>query len=246
MNPLMYLHRICRPRFASSAAHPDLGRRSKAGCVFLLFALAASGCALAQPSSAFMSLEQHINKKVTVEAEEGRITGNLLRVDQSRIVVYEGGMPKTIARESVKKVIKHKSRHTAAWVAGMSAAGLGAGFLLGFSAFDDAVNANSKVGAAAAVGAGAGAAAGFGLSRIGRQEEVIYQSSPTAGTILRRRNYEVTICPHTDHPRGTLSNFVYWERVRSDEPSTVAKRSEVENGVAGDNTVAADGRGTSH
>jgi len=63
-----------------------------------------------------------------VETEEGQITGNLLRVDQSRISVYEGGTPKTIARESVKKVTKHKSRHTPAWVAGMSAAGLGAGF----------------------------------------------------------------------------------------------------------------------
>ena len=186
------LNHISRQRLASSAAHPDLGRRSKVGFVFLVFALAASGCALAQRSSAFMSLEQHINNKVTVETEEGGITGNLLRVDQSRIVVYEGGTPKTIAREFVRKVTKHKSRHTAAWVAGMSAAGLGAGFLLGFRAFDDAVNANSKVGAAAALGAGAGAAAGFGLSRIGRQEEVIYQSSPTAGNPEARREGEIS------------------------------------------------------
>lgn len=181
MNPPMYSHRVSRQFLASTTGHPDLGRRSKAGLVFLVFALAASECALAQRSSAFMSLEQHINKQVTVETEEGQITGNLLRVDQSRIVVYEGGTPKTISRESVKKVTKHKSRHTAAWVAGMSAAGLGAGFLLGLRAFDDAVNANSKVGAAAAVGAGAGAAGGFGLSRIGRQEEVIYHSSRTGG-----------------------------------------------------------------
>ena len=71
MNPLMYLHRISRQRFASSAAHPDLVRRSKAGCVFLLFALAASGCALAQPSSAFMSLEQHINKRSQWKPRKG-------------------------------------------------------------------------------------------------------------------------------------------------------------------------------
>jgi len=181
VNPLMYLRHISRQYLASSAGHLDLGRRSKSGLVFLVFALAAPGCALAQRAGAFMSLEQHINKKITVETEEGRITGNLLRVDQDRIVVYEGGTSKTIVRQSVKKVTKQKSRHTAAWVAGMSAAGLGVGFLLGFSAFDDAVNSNSKVGAAAAVGAGAGAAAGFGLSRIGRQEEVIYQSSRTSG-----------------------------------------------------------------
>jgi len=177
----MNLRHISRQYLPSNAGHPDLGRRSKSGLVFLVFALVASECALAQRAGAFMSLEQHINKKITVETKDGRITGNLLRVDQSRIVVYEGGTSKTIARESVKKVTKHKSRHTAAWVAGMSAAGLGVGFLLGFSAFDDAVNSNSKVGAAAAVGAGAGAAAGFGLSRIGRQEEVVYQSSRTSG-----------------------------------------------------------------
>ncbi len=78
-------------------------------------------------------------------------------------------------RESVRKVTRHKSRHTAAWVGGMAAAGLGSGFLLGFRAFDDATFAERKIGTTALVGAGAGAAAGYALSRIGKREKVVYQ-----------------------------------------------------------------------
>jgi len=57
----------------------------------------------------------------------------------------------------------------------MAAAGLGAGFLLGFRAFDDATNANGKVGGTAAAGAGAGAAAGYALSRVGKRDEIVYR-----------------------------------------------------------------------
>ena len=141
-----------------------------------LFVLAAAAQLLAQSSGDFSSLQKHINKQVTVETVNGgTTTGQLLRVDETRLVVYEAGTPKPIARELVKKVIRHKSRHTAAWVGGMTAAGFGTGFLLGMRAFDDATNANGKVGGTAAAGAGAGAAAGYGLSRIGKRDEVVYQ-----------------------------------------------------------------------
>jgi hypothetical protein len=141
----------------------------------LVFLLAAT-CAVAQSSGDLSNIRKHINKEVTVDTQDGPVTGQLLRVEDSRIVVYEAGHPKPIAFESVKSVTRHKSRHTAAWVAGMSAAGLGAGFLLGFRAFDDATNANGKIGAAGAAGAGAGAAAGYALSRVGKHDEVIYRS----------------------------------------------------------------------
>jgi hypothetical protein len=142
----------------------------------LLFLLAVATCAVAQSSGDLSNIRKHINQQVTVDTQDGPVTGQLLRVEDSRIVVYESGRPKPIAFKSVKSVTRHKSRHTAAWVAGMSAAGLGAGFLLGFRAFDDATNANSKVGAAGAAGAGAGAAAGYALSRVGKRDEVIYRS----------------------------------------------------------------------
>jgi len=129
----------------------------------------------AQSSSDFSSLLKHINKQVTVETQDGQVTGQLLRVEENRLVVYEAGTPKPIARESVRKVTRHKSRHTAAWVGGMAAAGLGTGFLVGIRSFDDATNANSKIGAAAGAGAGAGAAAGYALSRIGKRDEVVYR-----------------------------------------------------------------------
>jgi hypothetical protein len=140
-----------------------------------LFVFSAAAPLLAQSSGDFSSLQKHINKQVTVEAQDGQVTGQLLRVEASRLVVYEAGTPKPIARELVTKVTRHKSRHTAAWVAGMSAAGLGTGFLIGFRSFDDATNSNAKVGASAGAGAGAGAAAGYALSRIGKQDQVVYQ-----------------------------------------------------------------------
>jgi hypothetical protein len=141
----------------------------------LAFLLAAALCCAAQDPSQFSNLQKHINGHVTVDTNEGAITGQLLRADENRIVNYEGATPKPIARESVKRVTKHNSRHTAAWIAGMSAAGLGAGLLIGMRSFDDATYANQKVGATAGAGAGAGAAAGYALSRIGKHDEVIYQ-----------------------------------------------------------------------
>jgi len=129
----------------------------------------------AQSSSDFSSLLKHINKQVTVETQDGQVTGQLLRVEENRLVVYEAGTPKPIARESVRKVTRHKSRHTAAWVGGTAAAGLGTGFLLGFRAFDNATFSERKIGTTVLVGAGAGAAAGYALSRIGKREEVVYQ-----------------------------------------------------------------------
>jgi hypothetical protein len=141
----------------------------------LSFLLAATLCCAAQNPSQFSNLQKHINGDVTVDTNEGPVTGQLLRADEKRIVIYEGATPKPIARESVKRVTKHHSRHTAAWIIGMSAAGMGAGLLIGIRAFDDATYANKKVGAMAGAGAGAGAAAGYALSRIGKHDQVIYQ-----------------------------------------------------------------------
>jgi hypothetical protein len=129
----------------------------------------------AQETSGFASLQKHINKHVTVETQDGPISGQLLRVEENRLVVYQAGGPKAIPRESVKKVTRHKSRHTAAWVLGGSAAGLGLGFLGGMYAFDDTRNANAKIAGATAVEGGVGAAVGYGLSRIGKKDEVVYQ-----------------------------------------------------------------------
>ena len=98
----------------------------------LVFLLAAAACGVAQSSGDLSNIRKHINKQVTVDTQDGPVTGQLLRVEDSRIVVYEAGRPKPIAFESVKSVTRHKSRHTAAWVVGVSAAGLGAGFLLAY------------------------------------------------------------------------------------------------------------------
>ena len=147
--------------------------------VVLFMLLLMFACAMqtfAQNFRAFSDLQKHINKEVTVHTADASVTGQLLRVEESRLVISEAGGPKTIARDAVKRVTRHKSRHTAAWIVGMSAAGVGAGLLIGLRAFDDATNANGKVGAAAGIGAGAGAAAGYGLSRIGKSDEVIYGS----------------------------------------------------------------------
>jgi hypothetical protein len=143
--------------------------------LILGFILSTGIYSFGQNPSQFSSLQKHINGHVTVDTNEGPVTGQLLRADENRIVVYEGATPKPIARESVKRVTKHNPRHTAAWIAGISAAGLGAGLLIGMRSFDDATYANQKVGATAGAGAGAGAAAGYALSRIGKHDEVIYQ-----------------------------------------------------------------------
>lgn len=75
----------------------------------------------------------------------------------------------------MKKVTRHKSRHTVAWVVGGSAAGLGLGFLGGMYAFDGTRNASGKIAAFTAVESGVGGAVGYGLSRIGKKDEVVYQ-----------------------------------------------------------------------
>jgi hypothetical protein len=129
----------------------------------------------AQDASGFAGLQKHINKQVTVETQDGAISGQLLRVEANRLVVYQAACPKAIPRESVKKVTRHKSRHTVAWVAGASAAGLGIGFLGGMYAFDDTRNANAKIAGITALEGGVGAAVGYGLSRIGKKDEVVYQ-----------------------------------------------------------------------
>lgn len=140
--------------------------------------LGAVACVCAQDLNNFSSLEKHAGNEVSVETSEGqRVTGKLVRVEQNRIVVYRAATPVPIPRESVKRVTRYKNRHTAAWIAGMTAAGLGAGFLIGLRGFDDALQANGKIAAASLAGAGAGAAAGFAISRIGKQEQVIYESS---------------------------------------------------------------------
>jgi hypothetical protein len=154
---------------SSSIANPI----SRALVLMLLFVVTTD--AVAQRAAAFSDLEKHVHRQVTVDTEVGQVRGELLRVEERRLVVYDSGTPKTISRESIKKVTRHKSRHSAAWIAGMSAAGLGMGFLIGFRAFDEATNANSKVAAASGAGAGAGAALGYGLSRIGTGDEVVYR-----------------------------------------------------------------------
>ena len=80
---------------------------------------------------------------------------------------------------------------------GMTAAGLGTGFLIGFRSFDGATNANGKIGAAAGAGAGAGAAAGYALSRIGKRDEVVYQSDANAEVrpSVRMAKTEVALQP---------------------------------------------------
>jgi hypothetical protein len=151
-------------------------------CSWMLL-LGAAVYAHTQNLSEFSSLERHMKNEVTVETEQGeRIRGDLLRVEQNRIVVYAAGAPKAIARESIKTVTRHKSRHTTAWVLGMSATGLGIGLLAGFSQFDGATNANSKITGTALGLAGVGAAAGFGISRLGKTQQVIYQSDSGTGT----------------------------------------------------------------
>ena len=144
------------------------------GAFLGVMALIVSSPALGQ-SGDFAALQKHINKQVTVETQTGAVSGQLLRVEENRLIVYQAGGPQFIPRESVTKVTKHKSRHTTAWVLGGTAAGLGLGFLGGMYAFDDTRNANGKIAAVTAVDGGIGGAVGYGLSRIGKKDEVVYQ-----------------------------------------------------------------------
>jgi hypothetical protein len=121
--------------------------------VSLAFLLVGAECGVAQNLGDFSGLQKHVNKDVTVETQDGQVPGRLLRVEENRLVVYHAGAPKAIARKSVKRVTRHHSRHTAAWMAGTAGAGAALGFLVGMRQFDDSVNANAKVGALAGCGA---------------------------------------------------------------------------------------------
>lgn len=145
-----------------------------AGVTAMVFLITVSS-SWSQDASGFASLQKHINKQVTVETPSGKVSGQLLRVEENRLVLYEAGGPQAIPRESVKKVTRHKSRHTVAWVVGGSAAGLGLGFLGGMYAFDDTRNASGKIAGLSAVWGSVGAAGGYGLSRLGKKDEVVYQ-----------------------------------------------------------------------
>ena len=57
---------------------------------------------------------------------------------------------------------------------GTAGAGAALGFLAGMSRSDDAVNASAKIAALTAIWGGGGAAAGYGLSRIGKKDELVY------------------------------------------------------------------------
>ena len=177
----------------------NIRRNILSNLAVMVVILAAVVCARGQNLSDFSSLEKQVGKEVSVKTSDGqRVTGKLMRAEQSRIVVNQAGTPIPILRESVKTVTRHKNRHTAAWVIGMTGAGLGAGFLLGLGAFDDALYSNSKVGAAALVGAGAGAAAGYGISRIGKQEQVVYESSGTGARQNQEGRHEDIRMPMAD------------------------------------------------
>jgi hypothetical protein len=152
-----------------------ISRRSMTAVLFSAFLALTAWVQLSAQSSDFPSLQKHINKQVTVDTSSGQVRGQLLRVEENRLVVYEAGSPKPIARELVMRVTKHKSRHTAAWVGGMTAAGLSTGWLIGLQAFNDAPFGNRKIATAGLVGAGVGAAGGYALSRIGKRDEVIYE-----------------------------------------------------------------------
>ena len=130
-------------------------------------------------SDAFSNLGKYINQEVTVETPEGKLSGQLLRVEESRLVVYRNGSPNPIAQESIRKVTRHRARHTTAWIGVGAAAGLGWGLLIGMYAFHDTTNASSKIATFTAAEAGIGGAAGYGLSRIGRNQ-VIYESPEKA------------------------------------------------------------------
>ena len=56
--------------------------------------LGVAACAGAQNLSDFSGLEKHVGKEVSVQTSQGqRVTGKLLRAEQSRIVVNQAGTP---------------------------------------------------------------------------------------------------------------------------------------------------------
>jgi len=133
--------------------------------------------ALGQDASDFSNLDKHINQEVTVVTPTGKVKGRLSRVEESSLVVDQNGSQNSIQRDSIKRVSRHRSRHTVAWVGGMAAGFFGLGLLAGLSRDDDAVNAGPKIAGIAAGMAGVGAGIGFGLSRIGK-DPVIYEIPP--------------------------------------------------------------------
>jgi hypothetical protein len=142
--------------------------------VFVAALLFGSLSATAQPN--WSALSEHLGKRVTVETPDRQLTGDLLRVEDARIVLQQAGGPVPIPRPKVRRVTRHRSRNKAGWIIGMGAAGFGLGFAIGFRAFDDATYAERKITATALAGAGAGALAGYAISRGGGREEVIYQT----------------------------------------------------------------------
>ena len=101
--------------------HAGTSRSVKAVLFTVVLVFTASVHSRAQNSKDFAGLQEHINKQVTVDTQDGQVTGQLLQVEESRLVVYDSGSPRPIARESVRRVTRHRSRHTAAWVGGMTA-----------------------------------------------------------------------------------------------------------------------------
>src|ERR1700757_2807025 len=78
--------------------------------------LTASANSTAQNSAGFAALRSTSTSRAPRRRPARQITGQLLRVEENRLVVYESGSPKPIASETVKKVIRHKSRHIGAWI----------------------------------------------------------------------------------------------------------------------------------
>ena len=143
----------------------------------LLAMFACTGLVAGQSSDPWAALSKHAGKKVTISTIDGqRHSGKLLRIEEGRIVLQNGGAAMPIARSSVQRITRDHTRNKAAWIAGLSAAGLGAGFAVGFKAFEDATFAERKIGTVALAGAGAGAAIGYLVSRGGRKQEVVYEA----------------------------------------------------------------------
>jgi hypothetical protein len=183
---------------------------------------------LGQGPSGFSNLSRHLNHAVTVETPDGKVTGQLLRVEEGRLVVYRDGSPQPIAQDKVMRVIRHPSRHTAAWIGGGAAAGFGFGLLIGFRAFDDSINGSSKIAALAAAEAGVGAAIGFGLSRIGK-DQVVYES--VAQVAVRQSSGEVDRDEHSSYVTQTgylyrSVNLPYVSRARAATHGTAEEHSE--------------------
>jgi len=70
----------------------NIRRNALSNLAVAVVILAAVACAGGQDLSDFSSLEKHVDKEVSVETSEGqRVTGKLMRAEQSRIVVYQAG-----------------------------------------------------------------------------------------------------------------------------------------------------------